>query len=55
MRTGAFCESEFDKTLEEALQPGRFVAYNASFDFVQGFEEVHTRLKAMIGAERVPL
>jgi predicted amidohydrolase YtcJ len=31
MRTGAFCESELDKTLEEALQPGRFVAHNASF------------------------
>ena len=36
--------------LEKALQPGRFIAYNASFDFVQGLEEIHTRLKAMIGA-----
>jgi len=36
--------------MEQALQPGRFIPYNASFDFVQGLEEIHTRLKAMIDA-----
>ena len=41
---------DIEAELEEALQPGRFIAYNASFDFVQGLEEIHTRLKAMIGA-----
>ena len=41
---------DIEAELEEALQPGRFIAYNASFDFVQELEEVHTRLKAMIGA-----
>jgi hypothetical protein len=41
---------EFEAELEEALQPGRFIAYNVSFDFVQELEEVHTRLKEMIGA-----
>jgi hypothetical protein len=41
---------DIEAELEKALQPGRFIAYNASFDFVQGLEEVHTRLKAMIGA-----
>jgi tetratricopeptide (TPR) repeat protein len=40
---------DIEAELEEALQPGRFIAYNASFDFVQELEEVHTRLKAMIG------
>jgi len=44
------CRAEIEAELEKALQPGRFIAYNASFDFVQGLEEVHTRLKAMIGA-----
>jgi hypothetical protein len=50
MGTSAFRERAFEKTLEEALQPGRFIAYNASFDFVQGLEDVHTRLKAMVDA-----
>ena len=36
MSTSAFREREFEKTLNEALQPGRFIASNASFGFVQG-------------------
>lgn len=42
--------AEIEVELEEALQPGRFIGYNASFDFVQRLEEIHTRLEAMIGA-----
>lgn len=50
MSASTFSEKELHEALEAALQPGRFIAFNASFDFIQGLEEVHTRLKAMIGA-----
>ncbi len=36
--------------LEKALQPGLFIAFNASFDFVQSLEGIHTRLKEMVDA-----
>ncbi len=51
MSSSRDCRAEIEVELEEALQPGRFIGYNASFDFVPGLEEVHTRLKGMIDAE----
>jgi tetratricopeptide (TPR) repeat protein len=45
-----FSERKFEKILERALQPGRFIAYKASFNFVRGLEGVAARLEAMIGA-----
>lgn len=35
---------QFERLIETALMPGRFVAYNASFSFVRGLEAVEQRL-----------
>ena len=37
-------EADIEAAMEQVLQPGRFIPYNASFDFVQGLEEVAARL-----------
>jgi tetratricopeptide (TPR) repeat protein len=41
------------QTVERALDPGRFVSYSASSEFVQGLEEVKGNLEALVEAGEV--
>ena len=41
-------EAGIESAMENALRPGRFIAYNESFDFVRGLREVATRLETVV-------
>ena len=40
--------TQIESVMEAALRPGRFIGYNASWDFVRGLEQVAARLKTMV-------
>ncbi len=37
-----------EPTMEEALEPGRFIPYGRSFDFVNGLESVRDSIQALV-------
>jgi tetratricopeptide (TPR) repeat protein len=39
---------QLERAIEAALRPGRFISYNAVWDFVRGTEEVATKVRALI-------
>ena len=41
--------TQLERAIEAALQPGRFIDYKASWDFVRGVEKVAADVKALIG------
>ena len=40
-----------EAAIEVALQPGRFIAYGAAWDFVSSLEEVAGRLETLVGTD----
>jgi hypothetical protein len=50
-RRGPQPRDPIEAAIEAALQPGRFVAYRADWDFVSNLEEVAGQIEKLVGTD----